>query len=304
MIEVNFCTRCGAPMVAQHVGDRVRPVCSACGHVHYVNPIVAAGALVDEAERVLLVRRGVEPAIGGWGLPAGYAESDETPEQAAVRETLEETGLEIGLDGLLDVYAFGSETVPSGVLVLYAAHVVGGALRPGDDASEVGFFAADELPVEIAFRTHRQALAHWSRAKRIIYRPATVEDAAILGIFALDAGLARRCWEKYVGRPSTGLVVAAEGPRIVGLVAFSCDPQEATAQLEDIYVLPSYRRWGIGTRLLIATKKLAVELGAKRMLVRVQADNPGMLLFVRSGFAVCGVLSAPSGTNLFLGLDL
>ena len=90
MFEARFCPRCSTSMRPQRLGDRTRPVCPACGWVHYLNPIVAAGTLVDQEGRALLIRRGVEPGLGQWGLPAGYAEVGETPEQTAIRETREE----------------------------------------------------------------------------------------------------------------------------------------------------------------------------------------------------------------------
>lgn len=166
LAEVRFCPLCGAPLVPRQSSGRTRPACPACGYVHYVNPIVAAGTFVVEDERVLLVRRGVEPRLGLWALPAGYAEADETPAEAAVRETYEETGLHVAVDRLMGVYHFAGP--PSGVLVLYAAHIIGGQTRPGDDALEVRQFEAAHLPEprQIAFGPHRRLLAEWAQAIR------------------------------------------------------------------------------------------------------------------------------------------
>ena len=62
-MPARYCLRCGTAMKQQPVGDRIRPVCPACGYIHYVNPIVAAGTLVDDEGRLLLVRRGVEQRV-------------------------------------------------------------------------------------------------------------------------------------------------------------------------------------------------------------------------------------------------
>lgn len=164
---MKYCPKCAHQLVEKLVDGRERLVCEKCGFIFYLNPKVATGTLIEEEGKVVLVRRGVAPRAGYWGLPAGYMELDETVEEAAIREAKEETGLEVELDELLGVYSFGGETQVGGVLILYAAHVVGGQVAPGDDATEVRLFSPDELPPdsEIAFATHRQALRHWRQAK-------------------------------------------------------------------------------------------------------------------------------------------
>jgi 8-oxo-dGTP diphosphatase len=100
-------------------------------------------------------------------LPAGFVEWDETPEQAAVRETAEETGLRVAVIRLLGVYAWHEEfraglELDNGFLLVYEAAVTGGELRPGDDAQAAAWFAADALPEAIAFDSHQTALAQWA----------------------------------------------------------------------------------------------------------------------------------------------
>jgi len=94
-------------------------------------------------------------------------EYGEHPELTAVREAKEETGLKVRLTGLFGVYAGRDDPRTRAVLILYLAKVVGGRLKAGDDASEVGFFALDRLPRPIAFRAHRQALRDlWRMIRR------------------------------------------------------------------------------------------------------------------------------------------
>ena len=161
-----YCPHCRAELIDERSFGRTRRVCPECGLVHFRDPKVGAGALVEWDGKVVLVRRGVLPALGSWCLPSGFVEYDEGPEQAAVREFLEETGLEVQLTGLLDVRQYTNDARGPGVVILYRGQVVGGEPRPGDDASEVGFFGPDELPEDIAFATHRRVLAQWREEAR------------------------------------------------------------------------------------------------------------------------------------------
>lgn len=161
MSSARYCPQCGAPLATRSIHGRRRSTFAFCGYVHYVNPVVAAGTLVHQNGRILLVRRGISPGLGKWALPSGYAEVGETPEDAAIRETEEETGLRVALERLLVAEAFFDSNDPGGVIMLYAAHVLHGQLQPRDDALEARFFDPDEIPEQIAFRQHRRAISHW-----------------------------------------------------------------------------------------------------------------------------------------------
>ena len=103
----------------------------------------------------MLVRRGVDPAIGKWALPAGFLDAAESPREAARREAVEETGLDVAVGRVIDVYP-GEPGSGVSFFLAFAATIVGGQLMPGDDATEVGFFPLDDLP-EIAFASTRAA---------------------------------------------------------------------------------------------------------------------------------------------------
>jgi 8-oxo-dGTP diphosphatase len=158
-----FCPHCAGRLAPKMIDGWERLVCQECGFIFYINPKVAAGVLIEVEGRVVLVRRGIEPHFGSWTLPAGFTEYGETVEETAIRECREETGLEIELDDLLGVYSVNSDFYGHLVLVLYSAHVVGGEMVAGDDASEVGLFAPAELPADIAFWAHREALRDWRK---------------------------------------------------------------------------------------------------------------------------------------------
>lgn len=156
-----YCPRCAVALKREILDDVERMVCQSgtCEFVYYHNPIPGAGVIVYDSRGALLVRRAHPPRIGSWCLPAGYMEWHESPEQTAVRETREETGLEVEIVGLFNVYSGDDDPRANAILTLYSARIVGGDLVAGDDASEVDFFKLDNLPKDIAFTAHRQALS-------------------------------------------------------------------------------------------------------------------------------------------------
>ncbi len=163
-MNFRFCPRCATPLVEGAVAGRTRQYCPApdCHFVHFRNPLPVAGCLVADPGGIVLIRRAVEPRRGYWALPAGYVEEDETPEEAARRETREECGLEVELHGLLGVYSFFERRGNrSGLGLFYLARPVGGVLVPGDDALDARLFPLDTLPVELAFPSHAQVIAGW-----------------------------------------------------------------------------------------------------------------------------------------------
>jgi ADP-ribose pyrophosphatase YjhB (NUDIX family) len=138
-----------------------RPACPSCGYIWYRNPVPAAGVLLAEQGRVLLVKRRWEPRAGYWCLPSGFMEAGERPEQTAVRELQEETGVIAQLTGLFGVYAGFDDPRVRAVLILYTGIATGGEARAGDDAEELEWFPLEALPAELAFASHRQALAEF-----------------------------------------------------------------------------------------------------------------------------------------------
>ena len=105
---LRFCTRCGAPLRLGPIAgeDRDRLGCDDCGFVAYVNPrMVVTTIPITEAGEILLLRRGIEPGYGSWAQPGGFLEVDETVTEAAIRETLEETGLIVEPGEIVGLYS-------------------------------------------------------------------------------------------------------------------------------------------------------------------------------------------------------
>ena len=149
--DVKFCSRCGTAMVTEQRGDRPRRVCPVCGFIHFTDPKVGVGVVVLHEGKLLLVRRTMNPEQGKWSLPAGFLDAGEEPAVTARRETREETGLDIAITGLIDVY-FNPPRPDGGasIFILYEGQFLGGQLQAGDDADAAGFFGPAELP-ELAF---------------------------------------------------------------------------------------------------------------------------------------------------------
>lgn len=165
--SLNFCTRCGSRLQFGEVEgeDRHRLACRSCAYVFYVNPrLVVTTIPVTDTGDVVLLRRGIEPGLGWWAQPGGFLEVDETVTEAAVRETLEETGLTIQAGQIIGLYTRLEAAV---VVLALEARIIGGAFRVNREALEIRSFPPEEIPwAGIAFNTSHWALYDWVRLRR------------------------------------------------------------------------------------------------------------------------------------------
>jgi ADP-ribose pyrophosphatase len=144
-------------VVHQEKFGMMRPVCLQCGWIHFIDPKVAAAVLIEKDGRVLLVRRANEPHRGLWTLPAGFINGGEDPAEAAARECLEETGLNVRVKRVLDVIAGREHERGADFIIVYEAEVLSGELSPADDADAAEWFPYDELPA-LAFKATQKVL--------------------------------------------------------------------------------------------------------------------------------------------------
>ncbi len=121
--------------------------------------VKASGFVVwrREPRRVLYLTL-TNASHGDVGFPKGHAEPGEDEITTAVRETREETGLEISVVGVLDVLYTLDDPRKRANLAVYLARPVAGDLRPDDDAADARFFDLDDLPEQIAFQNNRAIL--------------------------------------------------------------------------------------------------------------------------------------------------
>jgi ADP-ribose pyrophosphatase YjhB (NUDIX family) len=165
--HIKHCRVCGTGVDYRIPADdnRERAVCPACGTVHYVNPLNVVGTIPVWNDQVLLCRRNIEPRHGLWTLPAGFMELGETTEQGALRETDEEAGARVELEGLfsvLNVVRVGQ------VHLFYRARLLDTDFHPGPESIEVRLFRESEIPWEdLAFRTVRETLQRYFEDRRL-----------------------------------------------------------------------------------------------------------------------------------------
>jgi len=164
--SIKHCKACGSPVryVMPADDNRDRATCTVCATIHYENPLNVVGTLPVWQDKVLLCRRNIEPRHGFWTLPAGFMELGETTEQGAIRETIEEAGANIELQGLytlLNVARVGQ------LHLFYRARLLDTDFAPGPETIETQLFAEDEIPWDdLAFRTVRETLKRFFEDRR------------------------------------------------------------------------------------------------------------------------------------------
>ena len=154
-----FCPQCGSALESRllKAGEPPRLVCTACGFVFYLDPKIAVGTIIRGGDdRIVLVRRAIEPGYGKWVFPGGYVDRGEPLTTAAIREAKEECGLDVRLDGLVNIYSYPGRAP---VIVVYAATAVGGTLCPDEECLETAEFERQALPWDdLAFQSTRDGL--------------------------------------------------------------------------------------------------------------------------------------------------
>jgi 8-oxo-dGTP diphosphatase len=306
--ELIYCPVCGHTLGTKEEGGRLRQACSNCGYVHYVNPVPAVGILIEQDDGLVLIRRRNPPHRDEWTLPSGFIEADESAEDAAIREAEEETGLRVELVELFGVNSFPEGPPMSGIMIFFRARSVGGTLAAGDDASEARVFPAHELPL-LPFRTHREAAAQWlarrgialtggagngqERAERgFVVRAAQADDweqiGALLALIPANRDLPREAWRAVEQRfrEVTALeIFVAETthvpPLVIGFVALSVvhTLTEGIALINDMAVLPTFQRRGVGAALLEAAMRQAGRHDIHTLVVNVERANERVAAF-------------------------
>lgn len=117
---------------------------------YHDHPLIGAGILAIENGKVLLIKRGNEPNKGLWSIPGGLVKLGESPEEAAIREFKEETGLNAIIEKLLGIFNIVIKDNEGKIkyhyiVVDYLGKVIGGELKPGSDVLDAKWFDINEL---------------------------------------------------------------------------------------------------------------------------------------------------------------
>ena len=136
----SFCPKCGSRSCVKDSEKSKR--CEACGFVYFMNPSASTVAvIVDETDRLLVVRRSKEPARGTLDLPGGFCDCFETGEEGVRREVMEETGLTVAearyLFSLPNMYRYSGLDIPTLDLFFLCKVAETEGATAMDDAGEV-----------------------------------------------------------------------------------------------------------------------------------------------------------------------
>ena len=154
-----YCPHCAGKLAHRllKAGEPERLVCVQCAFVFYLDPKIAVGTIIrTSAGRLVLVRRAIEPGYGKWVFPGGYVDRGEPLTTAAIREAREECGLDVRLDGLVNIYSYAGRAP---VIVVYAATAIGGLLAVDEECLEAVEFEPPSIPWDdLAFRSTHEGL--------------------------------------------------------------------------------------------------------------------------------------------------
>ena len=159
--DYGFCEHCGhvTHLEIPDGDNRERRVCASCGHIAYENPKIIVGCLLDWQGKVLLCRRGIEPRLGYWTLPAGFMENGESTIAGAAREAWEESTARSD-----DLRLFAMYNLPriSQVYVMFQGTLRDGYALANEETLEVGLFEQADIPwQDIAFPVVTETLERW-----------------------------------------------------------------------------------------------------------------------------------------------
>lgn len=148
MKELAYCYKCGTELESRKHEGRERYYCPECSKIRYRNSAPVAGVFVVRDNKVLLIKRGNEPHKGKWSYPAGYLEFDEKPEEGAVRELKEETGLvssEEELELVTTIHLEHPDKYVVGNAYAVGFDSVEGKVRAGSDAEDAKFWTIEDM---------------------------------------------------------------------------------------------------------------------------------------------------------------
>ena len=173
-----FCPHCGNRVTEKYEEDVFRDYCEICSVFFYDNPLPVVSTILEEDRKILLVKRGNKPYKGKWCLPSGFAETDESIEEAALRELEEETGVKGRIISLVDVDSCSNYFYGDLVFLTFEVIQTGGELSPGSDTVAVKYYPVDKTP-RLAFDSNTKAVHAYVKNKSDYW---TIVDSFALAV--------------------------------------------------------------------------------------------------------------------------
>ena len=143
----HFCPHCGHALATRFVAGEPRNSwhCEQCGEDHHEHPMIVVTCFVSHRDRLLWVRRAIEPKRGKWAIPGGYLEQGEPLRAGAARELREEAGVNVDPDRL-ELYMMGTLTFINQIYVGFRIEVDSEACVAGPESLACTFFSRAQCP--------------------------------------------------------------------------------------------------------------------------------------------------------------
>jgi ADP-ribose pyrophosphatase YjhB (NUDIX family) len=155
---MKYCTQCGSRVKQEipHGDDRLRDICTQCGFIHYHNPKMVVGCIPVWEEKILLVKRSIEPRYGKWTLPAGYLENGESVAEGAARETREEANARVSS---LKPFALFNMPQINQIYFMFLSSLENTDFGAGHESLDARLYREEEIPWEkIAFKVIKRTM--------------------------------------------------------------------------------------------------------------------------------------------------
>ena len=159
--KFEFCSSCGNTLKINKNNSSISFICNSCNKEFFLDPKIAVATVLENNNKILFVKRAIEPGIGLWSLPGGYVNQGERVENAAAREVFEEIGAHVRIESFLGVF---SETNNPVIVIGYLGKFITKTIWAKSEISAIKFFKPFKLP-PLAFQRDRIILASWLKLK-------------------------------------------------------------------------------------------------------------------------------------------
>lgn len=157
-----YCPQCKQSLKQKLFDGRERLHCPKCDFIFWNNPKPVVSIILHKQGKALMLQRAKEPLKNYWCLPGGYINYEETPEQAIIRETKEELGVNIKINKLVGVYRIDNDPRGVNIDIIYDGIFMDDYVL-SDEHKSIAYFYPKNLPAKIAYK-HREAIAEWNKS--------------------------------------------------------------------------------------------------------------------------------------------